>query len=116
MIKLELTPAEYEDLCAVLASASVVIGGMLGHSPDAKEKARIMAGLKEIDGLRATIGADKHYTCEACKGTTQARLWGPGWITCPLCKGQARTVHEKAQAALLRQHGAFQVDALTNGD
>ncbi len=53
-----------------------------------------------IAQARAILGIDSTYRCEHCGGLSCKRLWGPGWITCPECGTQVRTVHERAGDAL----------------
>lgn len=35
------------------------------------------------------------YICDHCGNETAKNLWGPGWMTCPVCNKMARTQAEK---------------------
>lgn len=41
-------------------------------------------------------GGSGSYTCEFCGGASPKSAWGPGWVTCPSCGKQARSVSERA--------------------
>ena len=53
-----------------------------------------------VTDMQKVFGTEGRYRCDHCGEKSHKRLWGPGWMTCPLCKKQARTTAERRSDAL----------------